>query len=447
LACESSKKSRSGTSTDTSNQFYETDSPATEEEMRNRERWKKRKVNEDKEAKKDSKAFERMEKELEFYRAKEKENGTCNIGDGKPPKNAKKKDIGSDEKNNVTRSVNFGVFTTTIFMPKSGPKWVGVMRDVYAGMDPKPENISEKKWVYSREDYVASVFNNTRSYINGQMKKAFGKYAQENNGRCPDLELIKEIATRADSLVYTPSEQEESNEEYERKMKMFEWYWVVLIACAVPQNTRMWREDVKFYRRLSSEKSPITPQMEAFVVANMENNYSYWKARYPVAAKYPNVDIRRKPKDAKKPELKDGEVGKGWYMSKRPSKKGGEKTVIYYYSTEWDTKYSNASSGSNVYNGWSVAGKKRYCELVQEIKDQRKRPWVKDLEKSVLNRIRRSNNITEDSDGKELAAKKEKVGEDEEDIPWGAVIDCKVLRSERSNWSDSERTPQKTTAV
>jgi hypothetical protein len=225
-----------------------------------------------------------------------------------PTKNMRKKEIGHQERKSIEQAVNFNVFSKCVFMPNGGPGWAMIMEEVYNTMDPKPnkEEVGQASWMLPRGEYVASVFNNTRGYISGQMKKAFGKYAQGNNGEFPDLNVLEEIATRSETLYMTQDvmADQEKKAEHEKKMKLFEWYWVVLIGCAVPQNTRLWTEKVKFHKLMSGKKSNVTPQMEAFVVANVENNYDYWKARYPLARKYPNHDIRRKPKGTIRPQLR-----------------------------------------------------------------------------------------------------------------------------------------------
>jgi hypothetical protein len=57
--------------------------------------------------------------------------------------------------------------------------------------------------------------------------------------------------------------------------------------------------------------SPITPQMEAFIVVNFLNHYQYWRLRYDLELIHPKIPIQKKPKAYKVPPLKEGETNKG----------------------------------------------------------------------------------------------------------------------------------------
>jgi hypothetical protein len=50
---------------------------------------------------------------------------------------------------------------------------------------------------------------------------------------------------------------------------------------------------------------------EAFTVANLNNNYAYWRQRYNLEKKHPKIRIARKPKEYELPPLAEGEKDEG----------------------------------------------------------------------------------------------------------------------------------------
>ena len=157
-----------------SSQGYSTESPAATQENSLRGSRNVREANGGREAA--EREIRRLKKQLEEM--KEREKVATRIV-AVPTKNMRKKEIGHQERKSIEQAVNFNVFSKCVFMPDGGPGWAMIMEEVYDTMDPKPnkEDADQASWMLPRGEYVASVFSNTRGYISGQMKKAFGKCA------------------------------------------------------------------------------------------------------------------------------------------------------------------------------------------------------------------------------------------------------------------------------
>jgi len=337
-----------------------------------------------------------------------------------------KGEITTEETSSITKAINFCVFCSTIFLPAGGEIWKKVMRKIYDALDPKPSPSQEAvdQWIHSRGNVCGSIYNATRTYINGQQKTAIYNYANLHDGNFPSLEKIESIADRRIKIDF--KEGEEDNPEIQREVQenidLFVWYWEDLIGRCCPANTKFWEDNVKFYTLLSDKKSPITPQMEAFTVVNLHNNYSYWKKRYDLEQERPGHRIAKKPKLFQLPPLGEGEQEKGWRLVTITSKTGRRERVIYYYGKEWDTKYSKSDAGSSITGGYTSEGKKEFVSWVGKVQKARKTKGTRAVEQKIVAALRENYGIEGDNAQEESFARRSEQRAQQENIDWGDAI-------------------------
>jgi hypothetical protein len=277
----------------------------------------------------------------------------------------------------IQKAINHHTFCATIFLPTAGsPIWNKVMQKIYLSLDPPPSPESEdmNQWITTRANVCGSAYNYTWTYISGQLKKSVYEYARQYDGSFPSLDKIWAIANRTIKLFLSLDEalSPMHKAEVRENIKHFKWYWDVLLGRCCPSGTKFWESNTKYYTLISDKTSPITPQMEAFIVINFLNNYQYWQLRYNLELIHPKIPIQKKPKTYVVPPLKEGETDKGWSMTTVIRKKGGKaEKVIYYHTDEWDNKYSKSDAGSSVSGGWTKEGKLLFIQWVKTVRAAR----------------------------------------------------------------------------
>jgi hypothetical protein len=165
-------------------------------------------------------------------------------------------------------------------------------------------------------------------------EKSIYKYARRYDGSFPTL------ADHTIKLFLSPDEEKNVLMKAEVWENLFKWCWDILLGRCCPLGTKLWESSTKYYTLISDKKSPITPQMVAFIVINFLNNYQYWHLRYNLELIHPKIPIQKKPKTYEVPRLKEGETDKGWTLTTVIRKKDCRAVkVIYYHTDEWETKY------------------------------------------------------------------------------------------------------------
>jgi hypothetical protein len=143
------------------------------------------------------------------------------------------------------------------------------MQKIYLSLDPPPSTASSDMnlWIHSHANVAGSC---TGTYISAQHKKSVYEYANANTGSFPPLLRIKDIADGTIKLFLSDNEKGGGSIKAEvvANIELFKWYWDVLLGQSCPSGTKFWESNTKYYTR-----SPITPQMEAFIVVNFMNNY------------------------------------------------------------------------------------------------------------------------------------------------------------------------------
>jgi hypothetical protein len=282
------------------------------------------------------------------------------------------------------------------------------------------------EWITTRANVCGSAYNYTRTYISGQLKKSVYEYARANGGCFPSLLKIQSIADRTIKLFLSDDEEVDpvAKAQVQENIDHFKWYWDVLLGRCCPSGTKFWESNTKYYTLISDKKSPITPQMEAFIVVNFLNNYQYWHLRYNLELIHPKIPIQKKPKMYVVPPLKEGETNKGWSMATVIRKKGNKaEKVIYYHTDEWDTKYSKSDAGSSVSGGWTKEGKLLFINWVERVREARNRRGTRAMEDLIWTALRTDYSIQADNPEVEnLVTRRSVARESEADIDWDAAI-------------------------
>ena len=340
-----------------------------------------------------------------------------------------KDQITKDEMAAIQKAINHHTFCATIFLPAAGsPIWNKVMHKIYLSLDPppSPKPADRDAWIKSRANVCASAYNYTRTYISGQLKKSVYEYARRYDGSFPFINKIQSIADRTIKLFLSPDEEKNAAIRLEVRVNInhFKWYWDVLLGRCCPSGTKFWESNTKYYTLISDKNSPITPQMEAFIVVNFLNNYQYWRLRYDLELIHPKIPIQKKPKTYEVPPLKEGETDKGWSMTTVIRKKGGKaEKVIYYHTNEWDTKYSKSDAGSSVTGGWTKEGKNLFIHWVKAVGAARNKRGTREKEELIWKSLRTEYFIEADNPQVEDDNARRSVAQDsEEDMDWEGAI-------------------------
>ena len=295
-------------------------------------------------------------------------------------------DCPKEEKSGITNCVAKHVWKLIGFMPLKPDLQAGIMRLVYSKLDPPPpkQEVSESYWVKSRVNIVGSVFNQIRSYISGNLRKAIFTYVTKHcDKKWPNLDKIRACALRTIEVTAPEDATDEEKEEAASNMEVFVFYWDGLLPYAGPPTTKMWDKNVRHIYRItdpvSYSNSPIAAQMEAHLVVCLENNWQYWQNWYALEQKFPNHTLARAPKD-KIPPQGDRAHTDGYFEEPATKK-------VYFFGPKFDTLYSKANAGSCVTGGWSDEGKQRFTNLVRDIRNNRQTQRNYDMEDMVFEAV------------------------------------------------------------
>lgn len=213
-----------------------------------------------------------------------------------------------------------------------------------------------------RADFVGTYnsdcregINEQRSYVQSQMKKVFNK-AMSNEVVPPSVEDLYKVVTRDIPL---PSDTDEAQqEEHERLMAVFLWYWDDLLPkCA---GNIYWRDSIRRHQCISianhEGKQCITSSTEAMCALMYDNCREKWEKMYA-----------RKKEDP---------------TAKMPKKKDDPET------DDFAGKYSDAQSGQSKYGGWNPEGLEKFRQVVGQVKAARQTEKSAQLERFCLDMVR-----------------------------------------------------------
>ena len=92
------------------------------------------------------------------------------------------------------------------------------------------------------------------------------------------------------------------------------------------------------------------PSMEAFIIANYDNNKTRWEARATYYEKAKNWSAKLPP---------------------RNHETSSEGTIVYLPDPIYDGKYSSSTKGNIPFGSWNKAGLQFFSDCVKEIQDAR----------------------------------------------------------------------------
>lgn len=213
-----------------------------------------------------------------------------------------------------------------------------------------------------RSDFVATYrgdcregTNEQRSYVQSQMKKVFNK-TMDNGGVPPSIADVYKVVTRDIPL---PSDSDEAQqEEHERLMVIFLWYWDELLSkCA---GNIYWRDSIRRHQCISiathEGKHCITSSTEAMCALMYDNCRDKWEKMYKKKQADPTAKLPKKKDDPETDELSG--------------------------------KYSDAQSGQAKYGGWNSEGLEKFQLVVGQVKAARKTEKSAQLEQICLDMVR-----------------------------------------------------------
>lgn len=156
-------------------------------------------------------------------------------------------------------------------------KWVGTIGDEPAAIKGR-EDFVDAYWTV-----VIKLFNEHRTYVNGEIKKVFYKWWLDHGNTLPTVAEIKSCLDRTVDI--------EDDDECE----LFEFYWNCLIpkACG---NMQDWDTDHRYYMTISKGAPPgkpnepyVTPSTEAYILSVYQSNRTRWLSMFEIKKKFPSL--------------------------------------------------------------------------------------------------------------------------------------------------------------
>ena len=264
------------------------------------------------------------------------------------------------------------------------------------------------EWIEAFQDCVMYEFNETRVYVNGQVKDHWFEAARRDEeldgDGWPTLEELEACFNRTID-INTP-----------RGFKVMEFYWDVLLPKA-PGNTHGWSEERRHYTTImeskvttkdGSKQWTVTPSVEAFMMLCIKNNYKRWKLQYKVqfGAEYKQFNgMDQCVLTAKKYDhLTEDVVEEENYTTKN----GVEKTRVVLKGPSFRTLYTS-DKGQKAFHGWSDEGRKQLKADTKIAHDLRKGEAGKAtlaFEKKFLELLRAKLKLTKSNKQDQQAANK-----------------------------------------
>jgi hypothetical protein len=253
--------------------------------------------------------------------------------------------------------------------------------------------------------YMATVLNDNRGYTSNRERAKLETYWSCNDDTLPSLEDLFAIAYHTLDLM----------DEDNLNLECF--YWDHLLDMLTPANIKHWNTGIPHYQLISKagwedkkvtkkKEFYTTPQMEAFLMALLENQYEVWTAQFSLK-KGNNRDkqIRCCPlllkKGATQEQVDQGYIIKGEYIN--------------VWGPMWATKYSGNQSGNSRLKGWTQKGKERYAEILKQVEKGRE-----DVEKckafktKIWKKLRDKHGVTGRNPQENKRNKQRKVAVDDE---------------------------------
>lgn len=156
-------------------------------------------------------------------------------------------------------------------------KWVGTIGDEPAAIKGR-EDFVDAYWTV-----VIKLFNEHRTYVNGEIKKVFYKWWLDNAETLPTVAEIKSCVDRTVDI------------DSEDQCELFDFYWNCLIpkACG---NMQDWDTNHRHYMTISKGAPPgkpnepyVTPSTEAYLLSVFQSNRNRWLSMFEIKKKFPNL--------------------------------------------------------------------------------------------------------------------------------------------------------------
>jgi hypothetical protein len=277
--------------------------------------------------------------------------------------NGKNNDARKDQ---IKEFINTYVWCYTQFFPGLPGEQHILLAFIVQGMGIKNKaDILKFSGKYS--GYMATVLNDNHGYTSNHVQAKLETYWGYNDDNLPSLEDLFAIdLTDNDNL------------------NLACFYWDHLLDKLTPANIKHWDPDNRHYQLISKagwedkkvtkkKEFYITPQMEAFLMALLENRHEVWTAQFSLK-KGDNRDKRIRccplllKKDATQEQVDQGYIIKGEYIN--------------VWGPMWAAKYSNNQSGNSRLKGWTQKGKiliqvKKGREDIEKCKAFETKIWKK----------------------------------------------------------------------
>lgn len=156
-------------------------------------------------------------------------------------------------------------------------KWVGTIGQEEAALK------GQQDFVDAYWTVVIKLFNEHRTYVNGEIKKVFYKWWLDHE---EDLPTVAEIKSCLDRTVDIQSIS---------GYHLFDFYWNCLLpkACG---NMQDWDTNHRHYMTISKGAPPgkpdepyITPSTEAYIVSVFQSNRDRWMSMFEIKKKFPSL--------------------------------------------------------------------------------------------------------------------------------------------------------------
>ena len=253
------------------------------------------------------------------------------------------------------------------------------------------------------EEVMTHALNEQRNYVQAEMKKVAMQYLRDNKDTNTDQKLWPsedvEFALQRDLSEFEENDDDSDKEKGEKAAKLTYYHQILdfFVDKMVPTvaGYKLWPQEVCHFEPISFSQIPnsggklrITAGTEAFALLMYKNCKSKWEAMH----KHDVIDKKKE----KYPR----------YSKKQDPEK----------NLEWDTPYSDPTSGQNKFGGWRKKGKREYArlqKLVLAARGEKKR--CREVDEATVARLFEENKDMHKKKNNSEGKKKRKAGEMEDD--------------------------------
>ena len=231
----------------------------------------------------------------------------------------------------------------------------------------------KEQWVAINQDWVRVVLNDLRNYAQSQLRHLV-----------VDEQMMKDVTPITPEEIYKIAVRDKKFWEDPGDADKIDLCHNVLLFKILGKD--LWDDHMRRHCAMSAphplipNKTAVTPNSEAFLVALCENCYEKWQCIAEEKKSGMSAEEKKKRKDPRH-----------------------------------QTKFIDLKVGVSKWGGWNQAGYDRCCELAADIITGRKQKWVKKAEEAVVARVLAAGTVGDDAQTKKKAKVPRAQVDDKED--------------------------------